>query len=184
MSVKTVRRIAARVLKVGESRIKIKPDEVKRAAEALTTDDVRTLIREKVVWAERVKGVPRIRARLKHRKKKQGRRGSAGSRKGAKHAGCTKKDLWKAKTRLQRRTLKDLKDKKALKEGVYRKAYSMIKGNAWRSRAAMLAHFEDAKWFAKAKKAVKKKAAPKAAPPEAPPKAPEAPVVPDESVKK
>lgn len=147
MAISTVRRIAAKLLKVGENRIKIMPGETKRAEEALTTDDIRQLIRDGVVVAVRVKGVPRIRAKLKHAKQKKGRRSGSGSRKGAKYAGVTAKDIWKNKTRLQRRTLRRLRDSKRLAEGVYRRAYLMIKGNAWRSNAAMLAHFKDAKWM-------------------------------------
>lgn len=148
MAISTVRRIAARIMKVGESRIKIKPDEVSKAQEALTTDDVKSLISSGVVTAERVKGVPRIRAKIKHVKKKKGRRSGAGSKKGSRFAGVTKKELWMKKTQLQRATLTDLRDSGKLNAGVYRKAYRMIKGNAWRSKAAMMAHFEDAKWLA------------------------------------
>jgi len=147
MSVKTVRRIAARLLGAGESRIKISPAGLKKAEEALTADDVRALIKEGVIWAERVKGVSRIRAKIRHAAKKKGRRSGSGSRKGTKYARMPKKELWKAKTRLQRKVLKELRDSNRLKEGVYRKAYMMIKGNAWRSKSAMLAYFEDAKWL-------------------------------------
>ena len=147
MAISTVRRIAAKLLGTGENRIKIKPGEVKRAEEALTTDDVRQLCKEGVVWAERVKGVPRIRAKIKHAKKKKGRRTGSGSKKGAKYSRVSKKEQWKLKIRSQRRTLKGLKDGNRLNEGVYRNAYRMVKGNAWRSGAAMLAHFKDAKWL-------------------------------------
>jgi large subunit ribosomal protein L19e len=147
MSVKTVRRLAAKILKVGESRVKISPDAIGKAEEALTTDDVRALVSEGAITAGRVKGVPRTRARITHEKKKKGRKSGSGSRRGAKYAKVPRKELWKNKTRLQRRTLKAFSDQGRLEEGVYRKAYRMIKGNAWRSRAAMVAHFEDAKWL-------------------------------------
>jgi len=166
MSVNTVRRIAAKIMKVGESRIKIKPEDVKKASEALTSDDVRALISAGSIWSLRVKGIPRIRAKLKHAKMKKGRRSGSGSKKGAKYASVPQKDLWMAKTRLQRRTLRELKDSKRLKEGIYRKAYKMIKGNAWRSKGAMLAHFEDAKWVVQAPKKEAQPAPASAAPAE------------------
>ncbi len=155
MAISTVRRIAARLLKVGENRIRIMPGETKRAEEALTTDDIRQLIRDGVVVALRVKGVPRIRAKLKHAKQKKGRRGGSGSRKGTKYSRIPAKDMWKNKTRAQRRLLRELRDGKKLNEGVYRKAYLMVKGNAWRSSAAMLAHFRDSKWIKAEQKPVK-----------------------------
>lgn len=147
MSVNTVRRLAAKILNVGENRVKIKPEDVKKASEALTTDDVRALIAGGSIQADRVKGVPRTRAKILHAKKKKGRRGGSGSRKGSKYSRVPKKTQWMAKTRLQRRTLREMKGTNRLAEGVYRKAYRMIKGNAWRSKGAMLAHFEDAKWL-------------------------------------
>ena len=147
MAISTVRRIAAKLLGTGESRIRIKPEEVKRAEEALTTDDVRQLLREGIVWAVRVKGVPRIRAKIKHVKKSKGRRSGSGSKKGAKYSRISRKEQWKLKTRAQRRLLKGLKDSNRLNEGVYRNAYRMLKGNAWRNSAAMLAHFKDVKWL-------------------------------------
>lgn len=147
MSVATTRRIAAKVLKVGENRIKIKPDEVEKAAQALTADDVRQLIREKVVWAEPVKGVPRIRAKLKHSKKKSGKRGGPGSRKGTKYSRISAKEQWMSRVRAQRGLLRELRGEKRLKEGTYRQAYLMIKGNAFRSKGAMLAHLKDVKWL-------------------------------------
>ena len=147
MSVATTRRIAAKVLKVGENRVKIKPDEVEKAAQALTADDVRQLIREKVVWAERVKGVPRIRAKLEHAKKKSGKRGGAGSRKGTKYSRISAKEQWMSRIRAQRGLLRELRGEKRLKEGTYRQAYLMIKGNAFRSKGAMLAHLKEVKWL-------------------------------------
>jgi len=152
MSVKTVRRLAAKILRVGESRVWIKPGEDKRVGEALTADDVRGLIREHVIAAGVEKGVPRFGARQRHAQQKKGRRGGSGSRRGSKYSRVPKKTQWAAKTRLQRSTLHALAKRGALVKGVYRSAYRMIKGNAWRSKAAMLAHFKDAKWLAASEK--------------------------------
>lgn len=155
MAISTVRRIAAKLMKVGENRIKIAPDGMKRAEDALTADDIRQLLKEGVVWVVREKGVPRIRAKIKQAKKKKGRRSGSGSRKGAKYAGVPAKEIWKNKTRSQRRLLKRLKDEKKLADGVYRRAYRMVKGNAWRSTGAMVAHFKDAKWLKEAQQPAK-----------------------------
>jgi ribosomal protein L19E len=58
MSLKTVRRLAARLLRAGESRIRI--IDAKRASEALTGDDVRSLIAEGVIALEPPRGVRRV----------------------------------------------------------------------------------------------------------------------------
>ena len=151
MAVNTVRRIAARVLGIGECRVRIDPEKLRRAEEALTADDVRALIKEGVVWAEPVKGVPRGRARSRHRKVKKGRMGGPGSRKGALFSRISAKEQWKAKIRAQRRLLRELRGAKRLKAGTYRHIYLMIKGNAFKSKAAMLAHLADLKLLKEAK---------------------------------
>jgi len=147
MSVATTRRIAAKIMKAGESRVRIRPDDVQKAAQALTADDVRALIREGVVFMLPVKGVPRIRARIKHAKKRAGRRGGAGSKKGTMFSRVSAKAQWQARVRAQRRELRELRDAKRLKDGTYRSAYLMVKGNAFRSVGAMLAHLKDVKWL-------------------------------------
>jgi len=147
VSVYTVRRVAAKILKVGENRVKIKPDEVAKAAQALTADDVRQLIRDGTVWCDRVKGVPRIRAKLKHTKKKSGKRWGSGSRRGGKNSRISAKSKWMSRVRSQRRVLRELRDTKRLKDGTYRDAYLMVKGNAFRSMGAMLAHLKEVKWL-------------------------------------
>ncbi len=127
MSVKTVRRLAARLLKCGESRIRIA--DAKRAGEALTADDVRELIKEKIVSEVPFRGVSRGKARWKQERRRKGRRRGKGSQRGAAHAKVTAKELWMRKVRAQRKLLKAFKNK--VGKETYRKAYSMVKGNAF-----------------------------------------------------
>lgn len=146
MGMGTVRRIAAELLGVGESRVRIDPANLKKAEEALTRDDVRALISQGVVYAVRKKGVARGRGREKHMKKKVGRRRGIGSRKGGRFARVPRKRVWMSRVRAQRRLLKELALEKKLQKDVYRKVYKMIKGGAFKSRASMLAHLKDLGW--------------------------------------
>ncbi|MFH1199814.1 MAG: 50S ribosomal protein L19e [Candidatus Micrarchaeota archaeon] len=127
MSVQTVRRLAARIFRSGESRVRIL--DAKRASEALTADDVRELIKEKVVVQEPITGVSRSKARIRQERKRMGRGRGRGSQRGSDHAGVTGKDLWMRKVRAQRKVLAAHKGKIASAE--FRKAYAMIKGNAF-----------------------------------------------------
>jgi len=63
--------LAADILGVGVSRVKISPEAVDRLDEVVTKDDVRALINEGLIWAEPEKGVSRGRWRVRHMKKKQ-----------------------------------------------------------------------------------------------------------------
>ncbi len=128
MSLKTVRRLAADVAGVGESRVRIL--DAKRAAEALTRDDVRSLFSEGALAVLPAKGSSRAKARFKSSRTQAGRRRGRGSVKGglksrAKHA-------WVLRVRGLRKALAAQKGRIARTD--YRKAYRMIKGGFFRNK--------------------------------------------------
>src|SRR3989338_4304040 len=101
MTMNSIRRMAAAVMKCGESRVRIL--DAKEAEKALTKDDVRELIKKGFVIEIPAKGNSRGRARFKQKRMRKGRRRGQGSKKGSKFAGTTQKDLWVRKTRAQRK---------------------------------------------------------------------------------
>jgi len=141
LSLKTVKRLASRLLRVGESHVKIL--DAKRASEALTRDDVRSLISEGVIVSEQKTGVGRAKARFKHSRLHAGRRRGVGSRKGGRKARGKKK--WVSVTRGLRRVLLSLKP--LLKKGYYRNAYLKIKGGYFKSKAQLIQYLRDNKAF-------------------------------------
>jgi large subunit ribosomal protein L19e len=124
-----VKRLAADILGVGVSRVKISPEAVERLDEVVTRDDVRALIEEGLIWAEPKKGVSRGRWRIRHLKKKRGRRRGPGSRKGKR---VDEQEVWKNKVRAMRRFLNTLKRLGKLEPAVWRRLYRMVKGNYFR----------------------------------------------------
>jgi large subunit ribosomal protein L19e len=143
MGMATVRRIAAELLDVGESRVRIDPKNSSKAEEALTRDDIRSLISQHVIYALRKKGVSRAKGREKHRKVKGGRRRGMGSRKGKRYSTIPRKRVWINHVRAQRAMLRDLLLEKKLQKDAYRKVYRMVKGGAFKSRASLLTHLKD-----------------------------------------
>ncbi len=130
MSIKTVKRLAADILKVGESRILIDPARIEEVEDAVTRADVRRLIKSGVI-RERPPSTPsRGRARARNR-----RRGP-GSRKGAKGARMTV--TWVEKVRAQRRLLKQLRDREVVSRSLYRRLYLMVKGGSFSSRRVLM----------------------------------------------
>jgi large subunit ribosomal protein L19e len=134
MAISTVRRVAARILGAGESRIRIL--DTKRATEALTAEDVRGLIRDKAVIAIPKDGVSRGKARITQQRKHAGRGRGKGSKKGSMYAGTTKKDLWMRKVRSQRKTLRN--NKFRLSSQNYRRIYGMVSGNAFKGKKQLV----------------------------------------------
>ncbi|MEM2214120.1 MAG: 50S ribosomal protein L19e [Candidatus Nezhaarchaeales archaeon] len=133
MNLSMVRRLAAEVLGVGESRVYIDPSRLDEVSSAVTKDDVRKLIEEGVISAKPVRGTSRARARLRHLKKRKGLRRGEGSRKGS--VANLEKKLWTARVRALRNYLKLLRDKKMIDAKTYRRLYKLVKGGVFQSRA-------------------------------------------------
>ncbi len=143
MAIETARRIASDVLKVGENKIRFKASEVSKAAEALTRDDVRSLIATGAIYSLPKMGVSRARGRKKHVQKTLGRRRGLGSRKGTKYSKVSRKDEWMQKVRAQRKYLASVASK--LANADRRKVYLMIKGRAFKGKGAVAVYLKDNK---------------------------------------
>ncbi len=139
MSMQTVRRLASRILDVGESRVRILDEEA--ASKAITADDVRGLLRDGAIGILLEKHASRAKARTKATRAKEGRRRGPGSQKGSYYAGHSRKDRWMELVRSQRQYLTAVKAR--LKEGTYPKVYKMIKGSAFRSRKILKQYLDE-----------------------------------------
>lgn len=118
------KKLAAKILKCGVSRVWIDPKNEK-VKQAITRQDIRGFIADGIIKKLSVK---KIAKNLPKRQQKMG------SRKGAKGARIGKKTLWFKIIRPQRKMLKELKLKNEIDVNAYRKIYKMIKGNAFRSK--------------------------------------------------
>lgn len=148
MTLKTVRRLAADLLKCGETRIKIL--DPAKAEEALTREDVYVLIKQGAIKRIQKKGVGRNKATFKASRIKSGRRRGIGSERGQKNAGGTsKKRLWINKVRSQRKLLRQLLDTGALKKEFYRKLYLMVKGDFFKNKKTMVSYLKEKKFLTK-----------------------------------
>ncbi|MEM0057839.1 MAG: 50S ribosomal protein L19e [Candidatus Bathyarchaeia archaeon] len=136
-NLRSQRRLAAQILKVGEERVWIDPNRIEDVEAAITREEIRKLIHEGVIKPLKEKGVSRARARVIHEKKKKGLRRGPGSRSGAAGAKVSKKEAWMNKIRALRRRLRELKAQKVITESTYRKLYVMAKSGRFASIADM-----------------------------------------------
>ena len=98
------RRLAASILKVGQSKVWMDPEKVKDIEQAITRSDVRKLILKKFV-----KKLPdKIKMPVGMKKKKAGERGQ-GRRKGTKNSIVNRKTRWVQTVRPLRRELAAIK---------------------------------------------------------------------------
>jgi large subunit ribosomal protein L19e len=124
-NLRSQRRLAAQILKVGQNRVWMDPEKTDDVEVAMTREEVRKLIHEGTIKPLPEVGVSRGRARILHEKKKKGRRSGPGSKTGAAYAKISRKDAWMSKIRALRKRLRGLKDRKTVTENTYRKLYTM-----------------------------------------------------------
>jgi len=149
VSLKSQRRLAAKILKVGESRVWINPDRIDDVQAAITREEIKKLIHEGAIKALPKEGVSRARARIIHAKKKKGLRKGPGSRSGASGAIMSKKEAWMKKIRALRRRLRELREKRIITESVYRKLYVMAKSGRFESKAELENYIKAQGWWRK-----------------------------------
>lgn len=122
------RRLAAQVMKVGRNRVWIDPTRIQDVESAITREEIRKLVHEKVIATVPIQGVSRGRAKVVQAQKRKGRRKGPGSKSGTPRAVISKKDAWMVKIRSLRRKLRELKASRVITESNYRKLY-MIAGS-------------------------------------------------------
>jgi len=128
--IRTVRRLAADILKVGESRVWIDPSNLDKVETAITRGDVRRLIKEGVIRKEPPSTPSRGRWRIKHERRRKGRRRGSGRRKGP---WISEKELWMARVRAQRKFLKLVRERGLIDAKTYRRLRALVKGGAFKS---------------------------------------------------
>jgi large subunit ribosomal protein L19e len=135
LSLKSQRRLAAEILKVGENRVWIDPDRIDYVETAITREEIRKLIHEKVVKSLPQKGVCRARARIFAEKRKKGLRRGPGGKSGGARSKISKKQAWMNRIRPIRKRMTELKETRAITESTYRKLYDMSESGVFHSKA-------------------------------------------------
>lgn len=131
------RRLASEILKIGGNRVWIDPERISDVEGAITREEVKKLIHEKVIVSLPEKGVSRSRAKVIREKKSKGRRQGPGSYTGSPRAGLTKKDVWMIKIRSLRRKLRELKANRTITEETYTEFYRMAGSGRFESIAEL-----------------------------------------------
>jgi len=135
LSLRSQRRLAAEILKVGENRVWIDPDRTEDVEAAITREEIRKLIHEGVVQSLPEKGVSRARAKVLREKKRRGLRRGPGRKSGSAKTRVSKKQAWMKKIRPLRKKLRELKTSRVITESVYRRLYNMAGSGVFESAA-------------------------------------------------
>jgi large subunit ribosomal protein L19e len=134
VNLRAKKRLVSRVTGVGIHRIWFDAEHVDDITDAITRENIRSLITANTIKIKPFKGTSRGRARLKRiQKGKRGR--TAGSKKGSKGARVGKKQVYVKKVRALRYLLKVSKDRKEITNPQFWSLYKKIGGNTVRNKA-------------------------------------------------
>jgi len=134
VNLRAKKKLASRVAGVGIHRIKFDTDHLDDVADAITRQNIRSLITANTIKIKPIVGTSKGRA---HKKKFQkNKRGTTqGSKQGRKGARVGKKEVYVAKVRALRRLLKIAKDRKDLTNPEFWALYKKVGGNTVRNKA-------------------------------------------------
>jgi large subunit ribosomal protein L19e len=127
------RRMAAELLGVGESRVRLDPEATEQLQDAITRESVRGWISAGFIWVVPKKGISRGRVRVRRLKGKARGKGQ-GSKKGAKGSRVGKKRAWVTRVRMLRRILKVKRDRGDITNQDFKSLYLQVKGAQIRTR--------------------------------------------------
>ena len=145
MDLTTQKRIAASVLKCGTSRVLFDESASAAIKEAITKQDMRSLVKQGLVSAMQKKGVSRVRANKRATQRRLGRQGGQGSKKGRHTARLPSKLAWMNKVRAQRKYLQELREANKITQEQFKFLYAKVKGDFFRSRRHITLYLEESK---------------------------------------
>jgi large subunit ribosomal protein L19e len=142
VNLRAKKRLVSRVTGVGIHRVKFDTDHLDEVADAITRENIRSLITAKKITIKSIVGTSRGRAQTK--KTQKNKRGTTqGSKQGTKGARVGKKVVYVAKVRALRRLLKIAKDRKNLTNPEFWILYKKVGGNTVRNKAHLRTLMDD-----------------------------------------
>lgn len=146
------KRIASNILKCSEKKVVFNQARLSEIKEAITKRDLRALITDGAIIKKQDTGVSRARAKKRQVQRSKGRQKGHGTRKGRKNAREPSKQLWVKKIRLQRKFIKELKDKNMLTAETFKNLYRKSKGGFFRNKRHLKTYITEQKLVIKNEK--------------------------------
>lgn len=139
------RRVAARILKCGVNRIWIDPDALDEVNSAVTSEEIRKLIKERKIWKHPIEGTSHHRADILAEKRKKGRRRGPGKRKGSQYVRTGGSYAWVIRIRALRRTLRALKLAGIITPKTYNYLRRLAKAGVFKSKSHIISYILERK---------------------------------------
>eukprot|EP00594_Rhizosolenia_setigera_P004861 CAMPEP_0178942852 /NCGR_PEP_ID=MMETSP0789-20121207/2238_1 /TAXON_ID=3005 /ORGANISM="Rhizosolenia setigera, Strain CCMP 1694" /LENGTH=186 /DNA_ID=CAMNT_0020622335 /DNA_START=156 /DNA_END=716 /DNA_ORIENTATION=+ len=145
VSLRLQKRLAASVLKCGERKIWLDPNEVNEISLANSRRNIARLHRDGLIIKKPAVVHSRARVRAYDEAKRKGRHTGYGKRRGTANARLPFKVLWMRRTRVLRRLLKKMRDAKKIDKYIYHQLYARSKGNQFKNKRVLLETIHDMK---------------------------------------
>ena len=149
MQLRIQKRLAGQMLKCSEKRVWLDQSRLEDIKESITKADIRSLIIDNAIKEKPMKGISKFRARKTAIQKRKGRRKGTGSQKGVRTSRLPKKLEWMHKIRLQRKFLKELRDKQIVSSHIYQELYNKAKSGFFRSKRHVKQYLDENKLVSK-----------------------------------